>query len=133
MLPNKVEGYFIVHDEIANLLKKESINAAKFLAHDIQIDGISIVANSAAVGVGGLVIALGITDGILDDTNRHLNSLSTNTILSWNALNNKTIFSNLLNWIFNNVIIIKCIWIFYISKTYNNSIIIKCIWFNNII
>ncbi len=43
LLPQKLDGYWIIHDEIEGLEKQAIIDAAKFLAHDILIEGVVVV------------------------------------------------------------------------------------------
>jgi len=111
LLPQKLAGYWVIHDEIEGLEKQAIIDAAKFLSHDILIEGVGGVATGAAQGVAAISLYLGISD-ILDiitgggdppdpidvtaiNTNLiyvrdDLNSLSTSSTLAITNLNNTT-------------------------------------------
>ena len=60
LLPTKLQGNWIVHDEIEGFHQQSIINAAKFLLHDGQIDAVTIVAAGAAKGVAAILLYLGI-------------------------------------------------------------------------
>ena len=61
LLPTKLQGNWIVHDEIEGFHQQAIINAGEFLLHDGEIDAVSIVATGAANGVASIVAFLGFT------------------------------------------------------------------------
>ena len=111
LLPTRLAGFWIVHDEIESLHKQAIVNAAKFLLHDGEIDVIGIVSTKTAEAVAAIVLYLGISS-IIDiltgggggtppapidvsainnaiiNNEINLNSLSTASTLSINNLNN---------------------------------------------
>ncbi len=102
----KRAGFWIVHDELESLQKQAIIDLGKFLAHDLAIDGVSVVAVKAAEDVAAISLYLGIgsiIDAIqgggpptpIDVTaiNTNINSLNntTNSILGY--INNLTRYS----------------------------------------
>ncbi len=100
-----------VHEELEGILKQSELNIAKFLAHDAELVRIDGFATAAGACVAAIITALGIARIInnsqtldlndlksqVDSNTTHLNSLSTNSILSKNNLNSTstTIFNNL--------------------------------------
>ncbi len=44
LLPTRSEGCWIVHDELESLQKHAIIDLGKFTAHDLEIEGVGIVA-----------------------------------------------------------------------------------------
>ena len=61
LLPTRLAGFWIVHDEIESLHKQAIVNAAKFLLHDGEINIIGGVATKTAEAVAAIVIYLGIS------------------------------------------------------------------------
>ena len=78
-LPTRGAEYWIVHDELSgiqkDLLFQKTTNAAKFLANDLAIDGVSGVASGAAGGVAALFIATAITDGVVGSLDTRTNDI----------------------------------------------------------
>ena len=66
LLPNRLPGFWIVHDEIESLNKQAIVDAAKFLLQDVGIEGVGGVAATAAQGVATITLCLGISN-IIDD------------------------------------------------------------------
>jgi hypothetical protein len=111
LLPNKLQGFWVVHDEIEGFYQQAIINAGKILLHDGEIEAVGSVALTAAQGVAAITLYLGITS-IIDDitgggtpptpidvsainnsitkNKNNLNSLSTTSTLSINNLNSTT-------------------------------------------
>ena len=113
LLPNKLQGFWVVHDEIEGFHQQAIINAGKFLLHDGEIEAVGVVATGAAQGVASIVAYLGFSSlvsfltgggsgnppapvdvsGInsrITNNENNLNSLSTNSILLINNLNSTT-------------------------------------------
>jgi hypothetical protein len=113
LLLTKLQGFWIVHDEIEGFHQQAIINAGKFLLHDGQIDAVTIVAAGAAKGVAAIILYLGIgsiisailggggdtppapidVSGInqrLNINEYNINSLSRGSVLSINNLNSTT-------------------------------------------
>ncbi len=65
LLPTRGAGFWIVHDELESLQKQAIIDLGKFLAHDLAIDRIVVVAAGAAAGVAAIALYLGLCS-ILD-------------------------------------------------------------------
>ena len=59
LLPNKSQGFWVVHDEIEGFHQQAIINAAKFLLHDGGIEAAGTVALTAAQGVAAITLYLG--------------------------------------------------------------------------
>ncbi len=109
LLPTREAGFWIVHDELESLQKQAIIDLGKFVAHDLAIDGVSVVAVKAAEGVAAISLYLGIgsiVDAITGDgggdppipidvtaINTNINGLdnTTNSILGY--INNLTRYS----------------------------------------
>jgi hypothetical protein len=103
LLPNKLQGFWVVHDEIKGFHQQAIINAGKFLLHDGEIEAVGSVALTAAQGVAAITLYLGFSSlanfltgnnggapapvdvsGIytrLDLNQNNLNSLSTTMLL----------------------------------------------------
>ena len=111
LLQSKEEGYLVVHDELVDIFKQAQLNVLKFIAHDVEIDRIGLIASGAAAGVAAIILALGISSivegivnhvDVVDMNNKinentiNLNSLSSVTTLAINELQNRTNFSNLI-------------------------------------
>ncbi len=60
-MPTRGAGFWIVHDELESLQKQAIIDLGKFLAHDIAIDRVTIVAGGAAAGVAAIATFLGLS------------------------------------------------------------------------
>ena len=112
LLPNKLQGFWVVHDEIEGFHQQAIINAAKFLLHDTAIDGLVTLTGTTAQGLAGVVAYLGFSSlanfltgnnggapapvdvsGInsrISNNQNNLNSLSTTSTLSINNLNSTT-------------------------------------------
>ncbi len=60
LLPIRTEWYWIVRDELKSVQKQAIIDLGKFALHDLEIDRVTIVAASAAAGVGAIAAYLGI-------------------------------------------------------------------------
>ena len=80
-LPLKPTEYWIVHDELEKILIQAQVNVLKFVAHDVELDRIGVIATTAAGGVTALYGITAITDGVVgnlitktDTTNNNLNS-----------------------------------------------------------
>ncbi len=50
LLPTRGAGFWIVHDELESLQKQAIIDLGKFIAHDLAIHRVTIVAGGAAAG-----------------------------------------------------------------------------------
>jgi hypothetical protein len=112
LLPNKFQGFGVVHDEIEGFHQQAIINAGKFLLHDGEIEAVGSVALTAAQGVAAITLYLGFSSlanfltgnnggapapidvsGIfsrISNNQNNLNSLSTTSTLSINNLNSTT-------------------------------------------
>ena len=60
LLPTRGAGFWVVHDELESLQKQAIIDAAKFLANGLAIEGVGVVALNAAEGVAAISLYLGI-------------------------------------------------------------------------
>ncbi len=47
-------GFWVVHDELESLQKQAIIDLAKFVAHDLAIEGVGLVAAKATEGVAAI-------------------------------------------------------------------------------
>ena len=65
LLPNKFQGFWVVHDEIEGFHQQAIINAGKFLLHDGEIEAVGLVAVKASEGVAAIAVFLGFSS--LDD------------------------------------------------------------------
>ena len=124
LLPTRGAGYWIVHDELESLQKQAIIDLGKFLAHDMAIDRVVVVAAGAAAGVAAIALYLGLgaildllTGGgggggdspapidvfainmQLNENTNNLNSLSSSSTLYITTLNNTT--NSILGYINN--------------------------------
>ena len=65
LLPNKLQGFWVVHDEIEGFHQQAILNAAKFVLHDGEIEAVGLVAVKASEGVAAIAVFLGFSS--LDD------------------------------------------------------------------
>jgi hypothetical protein len=94
LLPQQSAGYWIVHDEIEGLEKQAIIDAARFVAHDILIEGAGVTALKATEGVAAISLYLGI-NSIVDD----ITGGNPPTPINVTAINNTT--NSILGYINN--------------------------------
>ncbi len=101
-------GFWIVHDELESLQKQATIDAGKFVAHDLAIEGVGAVAlkatKGAAEGVAAITIYLGICsiiDAIIggDDPPAPIDVTAINTNIK--SLNTTTMTNSILGNINN--------------------------------
>ena len=111
IIPLYAEKYWIVHDELESIFYQAQLNVLKFLAQEVKIDKVGVIASGAAAGVAAIILALGISsiiDGIINNVDvvamnnninnntNNLNSISSVSTLAITNLQNKTDFSKLL-------------------------------------
>ena len=113
LLPNKLQDFWVVHDEFEGFHQQAILNVAKFTAQDELTKAVGVIATGAANGVAAIFLYLGFSslsnfltgcsncgppapvdvsrvNSRITNNENHLNRLSTTSILSINNLNSTT-------------------------------------------
>jgi hypothetical protein len=64
ILPLKPSEYWVVHDELEKILIQAQVNVLKFVAHDLELDRIGLLAGGTAASLAAVIAVLGLTSVI---------------------------------------------------------------------